>query len=55
MLYPMKKYFFYHKTSSTKEPIQHTYAISRMRAAIYFASIKKLDIKSFLNIFSISK
>jgi hypothetical protein len=50
------KYFFYSKNDKKKEPIKTFYNIgSRLEAAKYFAELKKLSLKDFLKVFSISK
>ena len=50
-----RKYYFYSKLDSTQEPISKTLASSRLGAAKYFASRKRLPLKSFLKIYSISR
>jgi len=51
----MNKYFFYSKNDSSKEPIMNTRAWSRLEAAQSFASVKQMDLKTFLSVFSVSK
>lgn len=50
----MKKYFFYSRNDSSREPISYTTAKSRLNAAKKFASIKSLPLKSFLSIYTVS-
>ena len=51
----MKKYFFYSKVDSDQEPISSIDSNSRLSAAKFFSNVKKLSLKSFLSIFTISK
>ena len=51
----MKKFNFYSKQDNKKEPISSVEASDRLKAAKYFSAIKKLDLKTFLSMFSISK
>ena len=51
----MKKYYFYSRRDKSKEPINSTISISRLKAATYFAKLKQLTLKSFLEIFAVSK
>lgn len=51
----MKSYFFYHKNSPVREPLQQISASSRLKAALYFAKTKNLPLREFLKIFSISR
>jgi hypothetical protein len=50
-----KKYYFYAKNDWQQEPISSTYTDSRLTAAKVFAAIKKLSLKKFLSIYSVSK
>jgi len=50
-----KKYYFYDKNSFDQEPIAVVLTSSRLKAAKYFANGKKLPLKSFLKIYSISR
>jgi hypothetical protein len=50
-----KKYYFYVKNDKEQEPISKTIASNRLAAARYFAAMKSLPLKSFLNIYSISR
>jgi len=51
----MPKYYFYIKNDKSQEPTNWVTASSRLKAAILFAKGKKMKLKQFLNIFSISK
>jgi hypothetical protein len=51
----MKKYFFYYKNDSNKEPVHSVDSESRLDAAKLFAKIKNLSLKSFLSLFNVSK
>ena len=51
----MKTYFFYSKIDSDKEPIYYCKASSRLRAAEKFAEGKRMDLKMFLTIYSVSR
>tara|TARA_R100000908_G_C3746790_1_gene141981 strand:+ start:40 stop:195 length:156 start_codon:yes stop_codon:yes gene_type:complete len=51
----MAKYFFYSKNDQKQEPISIIYSSSRLKAAKLFAKRKKMELKQFLSIFSISK
>jgi hypothetical protein len=49
-------YFFYSKIDKNKEAIGSTNnAYSRLIAAKYFAQIKRMSLKDFLKVFSVSK
>lgn len=50
-----KKYYFYAKNDINQESISRVLATNRLSAAKYFAARKKLSLKSFLNIYSISR
>lgn len=50
-----RKYYFYSKLDSNQEPISKTLASGRLAAARYFAARKQLDLKAFLQIYSISR
>ena len=50
-----KKYFYYSRVDSSQEPISTTLASSRLSAAKYFSQRKKLSLKTFLSIYSVSK
>ena len=48
--------YFYSKNDPNKEPIgRFDNGESRLLAAQYFANRKRMSLKNFLNIFSISK
>jgi len=51
----MAKYFFYVKNDQKQEPISIIYSSSRLKASKLFAKRKKMKLKQFLSIFSISK
>ena len=51
----MKTYFFYSKVDSSKEPIYYCKASSRLRAAEKFAEGKRMTLKIFLSIYSVSR
>ena len=51
----MKRFSFFSKKDKSKEAISTTKASGRLAAAKYFAAQKKLSLKQFLRIFSISK
>jgi len=51
----MKRFSFFVKKDKSKEAISSTEASGRLAAAKYFAKQKKLSLKQFLRIFSISK
>ena len=51
----MKRYYYYSRYDSKKEPISRMYASGRLAAAERFAIVKGLDLKTFLSIYSISK
>lgn len=50
-----KNYYFYSKNDWHQEPIAKTLASSRLTAAKYFAANKSLPLKTFLEIYSISR
>lgn len=46
---------FYNKSDHTKEPIGRTNKYkSRLEAAKFFAEIKRMDLKAFLKVFTVS-
>lgn len=51
----LKTYYYYAKVDSTKEKLRSIIALDRLSAAKMFALTKRLDLKSFLTIYSISK
>jgi hypothetical protein len=51
----MKRFSFFSKKDKSQEAISTTKASGRLAAAKYFAAQKKLSLKQFLRIFSISK
>lgn len=50
-----KKYSFFYRNQYTGEVIDCVEAVSRLAAAKFFAARKKLTLKEFLKIFTISK
>ena len=50
-----RKYFYYSRIDSNQEPITTTIALSRLAAAKQFAHRKQLTLKTFLQLFAISK
>jgi hypothetical protein len=51
----MKVYHFYNRADSSKEPIFYCKAKSRLYAAEHFAEGKRMPLKQFLSLFSVSK
>ena len=51
----MKLYGFYAHVDKNQEVISKTIALSRLRAAEYFAKKKAMTLKSFLKIYTITK
>lgn len=51
----MKKYYFYYKSDSSKEPIYTIKAINRFVAAQKFAMGKQMTLRSFLELYSVSR
>lgn len=51
----MNKFYFYSKLDRTQEPIGKCIALSRYKAAKYFALRKQLTLKSFLQVYSVSR
>lgn len=50
-----KIYHFYNKSDNSQEAIGKIIATNRLSAAKYFAAIKRMELKQFLSLFSISK
>jgi hypothetical protein len=50
-----KRYYFYSKSDTSKEPIAHCSEPGRLKAACYFAQIKQMTLKQFLSVFAISR
>ncbi len=48
-------YYFYSRADPKQEPVSKIVAISRMSAAKYFASRKRLSLRQFLTIYGVSK
>lgn len=51
----MPKYYFYYKGDLKQEPIDKIKSNSRLKAAKYFAKVKNLKLKEFLEIFGVNK
>lgn len=51
----MKTYFFYSKRDTNQEAIYYCKSSSRLRAAEKFAEGKRLTLKQFLSLFSVSR
>lgn len=48
-------YYYYSKVDPTNEKLGSIVALSRLGAAKMFAQRKRLDLKSFLSVYSISR
>lgn len=51
----MKLYGFYSRVDPNQEVISKVVALSRLRAAQYFAKKKEIPLKFFLGIYAITK
>ena len=51
----MKKYSYYSRTDSSQESIDIAISFSRLSAAKQFAQRKQLPLRSFLELFKVSK
>jgi hypothetical protein len=51
----MKKYRYYYRSDASSESISITLAPSRLKAAKWFAAAKRLPLKEFLKIYSVSR
>jgi hypothetical protein len=51
----MKSYYFYSRVDSKKEPISKIISMSRYKAAVHFAKVKQMNLKSFLQCYGISR
>ena len=51
----MRQYYFYSKFDSSKEPIYTIRAVNRILAARKFAMGKRLTLKEFLKLYSVSR
>lgn len=51
----IKTYYYYSKVDPKQEKLRTIIAPTRLIAAKMFAQVKRLDLKSFLSIYSISK
>ena len=49
------EFYFYNRLDSSCEPIAKVKAPTRYHAALMFAKTKKLDLKSFLRVYAVSK
>ena len=49
------RYNFYSRVDENQEAIGTCLALTRYRAALYFAAVKKLDLKSFLRVYAVSR
>lgn len=49
------RYYFYSRIDENQEAIGTCLALTRYRAAEYFAEIKRLDLKSFLAVYAVSR
>ncbi len=50
-----KIYHFYHRNDHNKESIGKIIATNRLSAAKYFAAVKRMELKQFISLFSISR
>ena len=48
-------YYFYSRVDTRQEPINRIKAISRYHAAVIFAKNKNLPLKSFLQLYAVSR
>jgi len=51
----MAKYYFYSRNDLDKEPINWVDVPNRLKAAKLFAKMKRMELKQFLSIFTVSK
>lgn len=51
----MKRFSFYSRKDSSQEAISTTLAVSRLSAAKFFAKTKQLPLKSFLELFAVTR
>lgn len=51
----IKKYSYYSKNDPNKEPIFCYNTFNRLKAAQYFAQLKHLNLKTFLQLYSVTK
>jgi len=48
-------YYFYSRRDTDKQPITTIGAPSRYQAALFFAKLKRLSLKDFLEIYAVSR
>lgn len=48
------EFYFYSRVDNNREPIAKVKAPTRYQAALLFAKTKKLDLKSFLQVYGVS-
>ena len=51
----MKTYKYYRRSDTNKESVSVTLAASRLGAARWFAAVKRLPLKEFLKIYSVTR
>jgi len=51
----MEKFSFYFKDDNKKERISTVKSSTRLTAAKYFAKMKRMELKTFLSIFKVSR
>jgi len=51
----MKTYKYYYRSDANKESVSVTLAASRLGAARWFAAVKRLPLKEFLKIYSVTR
>ncbi len=49
------RYYFYARSDSRQEAISWTWSLSRLDAAKKFAQIKRLELKTFLKVYAVSR
>lgn len=49
------RYHFYARVDENQEAVGTCLALTRFRAALYFASVKNLDLRSFLRVYAVSR
>jgi hypothetical protein len=49
------EFHFYSRVDATQEPIAKVKAPTRYQAALLFAKTKRLDLKSFLEVYAVSR
>ena len=48
-------FHFYSRMDASQEPINKINAPSRYHAALFFAKMKRLDLKTFLELYAVSR